>query len=539
MQAIKQRAGRTLMPVESAGTGSKKERRAVNVQQLFEEYEQTDAERQTLVSVLEEAYAYTQPERNSLLSDPQALGKNRQGQDGQRKDYASEPMDAVSRGASNILSALMPPERRWVKLEAGADIPEDQADRVNESLEEWTEVLFNYLSRSNVSSEGHRMVLDLMIGTGAMVVEEGDEDSPLRFTAVPSVQVRPILGADNSVEKVHRRYLMKVSHIRQKWPLATLSGRLATLALTNPAERVEIHECTIQGGSGEWRFLLIDPDTKGVMLDQPLDRKRWVVPRWEVRTGQTYGIGPVRTALPAIRNLNKLDELELLGLAKAVDPPLLMDSAAVLNPRTFRVSPNAINVIDAGGAPVSNAVQPLLSASNPGLLDTRRDRLIRTIERICLAQEFLPPPTAAGSMTAAEVMVRRQEALRDAGVNIGRLQREFLYSIVEIAVDILADAGLFPPIKVDGKQVRVRYVGPLSQQQDADDATNVSTWAQEAQAAVGPQAFMLAAKVEEIPKKLGEMRGIPMDLLRSDQEVQQMQQAAAQAATAGAEMPEA
>jgi hypothetical protein len=127
-------------------------------------------------------------------------------------------------------------------------------------------------------------------------------------------------------------------------------------------------------------------------------------------------------------------------------------------------------------------------------------------------------------------MIRQQEMLKQAGASFGRLRSELIEPLLESCIDILTQLGEFPDIKIDGKQVTIKHSSPLAKAEDVEDFQNILTWAQSNIGIVGQEVFMGTAKVEDFPKVTGEMLGIPAKLIRSEEEVTKMGQAAAQAA---------
>jgi 16S rRNA G966 N2-methylase RsmD len=53
-------------------------------------------------------------------------------------------------------------------------VPPEEADEVNNSLDEVTEYIFEILANSNFAQEVHESFMDLAVGTGCLLVEEGD-----------------------------------------------------------------------------------------------------------------------------------------------------------------------------------------------------------------------------------------------------------------------------------------------------------------------------------------------------------------------------
>jgi hypothetical protein len=81
--------------------------------------------------------------------------------------------------------------------------------------------------------------------------------------------------------------------------------------------------------------------------------------------------------------------------------------------------------------------------------------------------------------------------------------------------------GKIPPMRIDGKEVTIKFTSPMSRSQDNEDIQNVLSFVQSAQM-IGPEAFMASVKVDAIPKLLAEKMGIPLELIRTEEEIQEM-----------------
>lgn len=500
----------------------------LNVERLLKEYETGETERRQFEGAWRDAFRIFMPQRN-------VLDHYQPGADKQREIYNSMPAYLYRRGAGNLIGALMPPERKWIKFEAGGDVPENQRDRVNDQLEEWRDVLFDYLGRSSFATEAHSMALDLMLGTGAMTIDPGDEETPLKVRSWSSCLMVFVEGPDGQIRKRFRKYGISLEHLVEMWPYADLPSSWARDLTQEPTRKVQVLECswTIPG-QGE-RFAVIDSDEKHIVVDvgpfDPFEPPRWITPRMYSAPDETYGRGPGLEALPDARTLNKVDELELKGMLRYWQPPLAVDSNSGLNPHTIRMSPNAVHVVNAPNGRPGDAIQPLnLGGGAPQFGQVEAQKRIASLEKILFAQEIVPPADLLPNVTATAVALRRQAILAEQGVDFGRLNRDFLFAAVSRASWCLAQLGKFPPIRVDGKQVKVRYVGPMAQAQDIEEAQSMLDTVAAIAQTVGPEATMVGLKMEEVPGEAAKLRGLPGRLIRDEAEREQIQQMMAQAA---------
>ena len=125
-------------------------------------------------ALFEGAYELALPQRN-------LYNRRSQGEIKMDKVFDSAGIMAVNGFVNRMQSALTPPFTKWAELKAGPAIPPERKQEVNKILELVTDILFSTLNSSNFSVAVGEMYYDLAVGTGAMLVLEGDEQMPIKF----------------------------------------------------------------------------------------------------------------------------------------------------------------------------------------------------------------------------------------------------------------------------------------------------------------------------------------------------------------------
>ena len=120
--------------------------------------------------------------------------------------------------ASRLQSGIVPTFARWANLEAGTDIPDEAQEEVNVQLDSITKYIFELLGSSNFNQEVHETFMDLAVGTGVLMVEEGDAVNPINFTAVPLSQVSLLNGPNNKVDTIFRKRVCKFGQVSILYP---------------------------------------------------------------------------------------------------------------------------------------------------------------------------------------------------------------------------------------------------------------------------------------------------------------------------------
>lgn len=494
-------------------------------QEVIERFGKAEGKRNTWDSHWQDCYQLFLPQRDQFSNQGETPG--------QKKNlhvYDSTPVRASYKFASRVMLTLLPPFRRWVRLEAGSDVPPRARPGINKLLEESTEILFDYIDQSNLATEGHEACLDLAISTGAMQIQDSNEPSILQFQAVPLKELYLEEGPWGSVETVFRPRKMQVRNIMREWPAADLPAEVAQAYAKNPDLELEIVEATIfRPITQTYTYAVVAKEKKALLFQDELEQSPWVVFRWSTLAGEIYGRGPAMEALPDARTLNRLTELVLRNAALAISGAYVGMPDGLFNPHTARIRPGGI-------VPVKNidALKALQTSHDFAVSDLVAADLRDAIRESMLARDL-------GAMddtqrTATEMLMRQQELIRDAGSSFGRLQRELVNQIVTKAVWLLQRNGKLPEFMVDGREVRVRPISPLARAQDQEDLVIWQTlWEQVSQ--LGPEVAMLGVKVEDVPEYLADKLGLPSKLMRTERERGQLQVMVAKMMAEGQQMP--
>ena len=497
-------------------------------QDLLKRFNAANSRKALWLDVLQQAYQYALPQREEFYLNM------REGQKKNEEVYDSTAINGLQKYASRMQATLMPPWRKWATLTPGQEIPEDEKDKVKEGLEKATETLFTAFNHSPLATQAHEAILECGVSTGALLFQEGDPEQPFDIVAVPLSQIVPEEGPDGTIETVFREWDVPARLIARKWPDAKIPDSVQKSLKDKPDTKHKVIEAT-----------LFNPDTKKydykvmikkgmeIIVEREEEVSPWIVFRTSVMPGEILGRGPIMQALPDILTANKVVEFTLRRAAIDIGGIYTHVSDGAVNPYTIQLVPNSLIPVGSN----DNANPTLRRLDTGGGIDVSQIVLQDLRENIndALFNNQLGP-VEGPTKSATEISIRQQDLVQTAGATFGRLQTELLEKLIKRGTYILQRLGKIPRFNVDGKEVTLRYESPLARAQDAEEIQGITRWI-ELSSAMGPQVFMGTTKVEEIPKKLGELLGVPADLNRDDQEKEQMLQMVAQI-IANAQMPE-
>lgn len=444
-----------------------------------------------------------------------------------QKLFDSTAVRASEMLASSMHGSLTSSHLRWFYLETD-DQDLNQVDEVRVWLHQVTDRMIWEFNRSNFASEVHETYLDLVVfGTACLyedVAMSVDRSFPgLEFQSVPCGRYVLSEGPDGRANTVFRSFSMTSEAIRIKWPDAADDNILSTL-------RPDLPHVVIQGvypASGTNAPLLNKWDSTWFLAQQRvlLNNKGYqefpfMCPRWSKVNGETYGRGPSHVALPDIRSLNKVTELELKALSKVVDPPIKVLAGDAIGP--VRLQPGAPTTVRS-----MDSVQPLLLGIDFKVSNLKSEQLKTSIREMYYSDQL--QLQQGPQMTAEEVRVRYELMQRIMGPALGRLESELLKPCIDRTFAIGMRYNIFPPIpqaiqaaqQMGKVTLKIRYEGPLARAQKAADVASI----QQLLTTVEP-IMQINPKTgdvinfDEAIRQMAMLTGVPPSVVRDEQDTQ-------------------
>lgn len=500
------------------------------VASVIKRYNTAKAHRASWEQHWKECYEYALPQREVFNEHSPGKKKN-------TRIYDSTALIATQRFASRLQSTLVPPFKKWAKLTAGSAIPKQYQTKIDKELEGTTETLFSYINNSNLATEANEAFLDLAVGTGALLLEEGEGEDLLRFKSVPLKQLIIEDGPSGTIENVFRDHSVAARDIETIWPNGTASSQVKKMVAENPDTQVQIIEATIWNDKErKYNFVVIEAASKHVVFEDYFEQSPWIVFRWSKVSGERYGRGPIMTALPDIKTANEVVKFVLKNAEKEIAGVYTAVDDGVLNPWTISIAPGSVVPVGQQGS-----LQPLVSGGNFNVSELILGDLRDSIRKALFHDQL--GPVAGPTKSATEISIRQQELMSDIGSSFGRLQIEFINKLIKRAYHILEKNNKVAPIKIGDQKVEIKVISPLAQQQDMDEVNKLAQFVQFA-SMVGPEAVQIGLDLEAFPEHIAKLLGIDKSLIRDKDEreaiKQQMQQAAQaqQMAQMAAENPE-
>ena len=451
----------------------------------------------------QDAYEFALPQRQLYgVWEGSATGTKKM-----QRVFDSTAINSTQRFANRLQSVVFPPQRKWCRLEPGQDIPFDRKPQAQAVLDLYGEKMFTLLRQSNFDIAMGEFLLDLAVGTACMMVQPGDDVQPINFIPVPLFLVSYEEGANGQVDNVYRRMRMKGESIQRQWKDAELTDELKRRIADKPTEDIELLEATIfDAKRGDYCYHVLDKHSKAEIVYRRMKTSPWVISRYMKVAGEIYGRGPLMTALPDIKTLNKTKELLLKNASLAVAGVYTAADDGVLNPNTVKIVPGGIIPVARNGGPQGPSLLPLPRSGDFNVSQLVINDLVQNIKRILLDESL--PPENMSARSATEIVERMKELSQNLGSAFGRLINETMIPIVTKILEVMDERGMIDlPLRVNGLEVKVSPTSPLANAQAMDEVNSALQFAQVAQT-MGIEG-QVAIKFGEMIDYLGDKLGVP------------------------------
>ena len=335
------------------------------VKTLLGRYNHAKSIKDMWLPTFEECYEYALPQRESFY--PESIGRRRSD-----RIFDETAVVGVQEFASRLQSGIVPNYARWADFVAGSEVPKQNQREVNLLLDEVTEYVFEILQNSNFSQEVHETFLDCAVGTGVLLVEEGDAIQPVKFKAIPLPQVVLDSGFDDKVDHIYRKRMIRMKELLIAYPNGTLSEKMKMDMEKMGENECEIVEVVYRDYTNtkeeEYKFCVIAPMYEHEITQQTfkgLGSNPYIIYRWSKVAGEVYGRGPLQLALPAIKTSNLVIELILENAQMSISGMYQVEDDGVINVDNISLIPGTI-IPKAMG---SSGLQPIAPAGNFNVSD--------------------------------------------------------------------------------------------------------------------------------------------------------------------------
>jgi len=437
---------------------------------------------------------------------------------------------------SNIQGGVIPSHLMWFRLEPGPEVEDPlQRKELQGQLDHVGQFIWEAIVNSNFANESQEVLTDIAVGWSTLTIDDGIDGKLLSFKCVPQVQTFWDTGGPNKeVDGVFRvREKVRIADIKLIWPDATVSEALQGKLKGDPDAVTNLVEASYRDWHDKttpvYRYQIVAGEDKSIIVDNEergLGARPYVTPRWAVAAGETYGRGPLVSALPAIRTTNLVTEMILENSQMAISGLWQVDDDGSINVDNVEIVPGAVYA----RPPDSRGLERTDSPSNFNVADIVLAQQQENIRKALFAQNLGPLDQTPRSAT--EINARMQDLAEQTAGPSGRLKAEWLDKMIQRIVWLFTRAGILEMPQVDGRAVRVIAKSPLARAQKFEEIERLRGFAGDVIGMLGPQAGQLYLNHDGLVDELQAKWEVPQKMVREESERKRMLEGAAEAAAA-------
>lgn len=430
----------------------------------------------------EEAASLVMPvHRDSFLGRGVNTGPG--GEKKTEKQYDSTAAFAALRFASVIESLATPQNHIWHLLKV-IDPLLKKNRTVRRFFDDLSETLWSYRYRpvANFVGNSQQVYHSLGVyGNGTLFVDKPDSGKGTRYRNIHLGETYFVQNHAGVIDTVYRPFKRTARQLIQEFGEEVVPDDVKDSAKI-PAQaekqfdvlhcvypRTDYEPGRVDSKGLPFASLYILVDKKVLLSEGGFRTFPFPIARYMQASGEVYGRGPAQWVLPAIKVLNE-EKRDVLKIGhRHADPVYLAHDDGNLDSMSMKSG-----TLNAGG--VSKEGRLLVQPMPVGNFQVAQEMMqmekdvINDAFLISLFQILLDTP----QMTATEVLERAREKGMLLAPTAGRLQAEFLGSLIEREIDVLAEQGLLPPLppilREAAAEYRIEYDNPLSRMARAEKA---------------------------------------------------------------------
>ncbi len=500
-------------------------------------------------------YASHKYELNGMNIASSLTGTAQQPQAAQR---SKEIFDATAAWSLDRLNAGMesliaPRAQKWHAFSLDDPFSPDPTDLEEEWLDRLRDYHFTarYDAKSNFALANQKAIRGACgLGTGILYLEENigrrgidPVKVPFFYRSIPVVETYLGIDAYDDVDKCIRVFELTAraaeGYFSQEGD--SLPEKVKSALTNKPDQPFTFIHCVMpREEAGEhkdkrrhqpYASFWLEVESRHLIRSSGFFTFPYQVMWWDQTDGSPYGQSPVMAALSEIKMLQVMGKTVAQVSQQMIKPPMAT-MRGIYNQR-LNLNAGAVNagMLDEQGRLLA---QPIIQAQNPTfaerLIEAKR-LSVRESMYINLFQTMVDNP----QMTATEALLRaneKGELLGPAGAKIetgiaGAIDRE---------VDIVQRKGAFeqgsplePPSSIGGKNVGVKFTGPLARMRRMAEMQGIERVLQMA-TVVGQydQSTLMKIDGDETLELTREINGAPRKMFKRDEHVAEQRQAMAQ-----------
>ena len=505
----------------------------LDAKECLARYKELDSQYQTFIKpFFKDVSNYILPRRGMFMEDGSPDNFN-------PKRRLQNIIDDTATRANRTLGAgmqggLCSPSRPWFRRGL-ADEDLAKWGPVKEWLHELELLEYKIYAGSNFYTVVHTCFEEQGGFGTSPIIMEADPERVFRFTICTAGEYRIALSANGRVDTLYWMRWWTAKQIVEAFGIGKVSQRVEAAFTSSPAKYFKVIQAIKPRENRNPLFIdninmpfesiwfEYDEPTK-ILRESGYHEFPGAVPRWGVTGGMAYGMSPGLDALGNTKMLQEMQKASIKGLHKMVDPPMLVAGKfkGILD-----LTPGATNHTESGE---KDRVGRLYEINLPLKdLEYKIESTRSSVERTYYTDLFLMLSATQGraDRTATEVLELHEEKLLMLGPTVERQIHELLEPILDRGFAIIERMGLLPPPpkELQGVKLKVDFISLLAQAQKLVTSQALHSYlGMVERVAMVDEGSLLKTDFNKFLESFGDTVGLPPEIMRSDAEVEELQE---------------
>ncbi len=501
-------------------------------QTLCTRLDQLKSARSNYESHWTECYKFGAPERQQCFSS--SVVENSKTQQSQRADlYDSTAADAVQVLVSMIMNGVTPSNAIWFKAQPDGIDDLSVLTEGERWLEDVCQFMWRNIHAANFDSESFETVTDIVTAGWGVLYTDIDRETGGGYVFESWHIGNCFIGStrsDGMIDTIYREHEMTAEAMINTYGEKNCHFSVINTAKNQPDTKyklLHVIQPRKSKGAGQinkdmpFASYHIDVSNKHQLKESGYHEFPCAVPRLRRLPNSVYGNGQMTLALADAKTLNELMKQTLHSAELQIGGMWIAEDDGVLNPYTVRIGPR--KVISANSV---DSMKRLDDGTNFQIADYLITNLQGGIRKKLMADQL--PPIGTQQMTATEIHTRVELIRQMLGPMYGRLQSEYLKSILDRCFGLALRSGVLgqPPQELWGRNLSFKFVSPLARSQRMEEVMATEQYV----ASVGAMAQVDKTILDNIDFDavavlVGTGRGVPQTIMRTADEVQELRKA--------------
>lgn len=445
-----------------------------------------------------------------------------------QRNYNSSPAIYQRQLAATLHVMLTNPAIRWFNLVTDDEQPTDRTAYASDVTRRVLEYLASPESMFPTAMDEFYMDV-VAYGSACLFARppkggREPQDRLVRFKSIPIGSLSFLEDEEDEKSALFHDFTMTAAEIKTRWP-DNVPERIQRakpwerIELTHAVFRREFYEPGKKGSANmPWASCYMTRDCRDLLHETGMRSNPYLVGRWRKVPGDVWGDGPGHMSLAAVRTASAIKRTMLMAGQLATMPPLAVYANSMEGP--IKWMPGAVNYMRASAREMP---RPIETGANPAMGQVLLENELDMIRQAFYIHLLALPDR--DRMTATEVTEHRMQKLETFSPIVSRLYSEVLTPVVMMTVQAMAEAEMLPPPPSGMDDMKLEFVGPLSQSQRSSETDSFTRMMMTAAPLLQVDPSVLVNLDPDYTfRSLGHLNNVNPRYFRAEREVQQIRQ---------------